>query len=70
MSSHMHEPYFYIAFHKVSRAITQKTRGPDLMVSQLSIENVLFFSHQYLVYFGWIDEIYHDEISNDEMSKW
>ena len=72
ISSHMLESYFYLEFHKVSRAITQKTRGPDLMVSQLSdlsIENVLFFSHQYLVYFGWIDEIYHDEISNDEISK-
>ena len=71
-SSLMLEPYFQLEFYKISKAITQKTRGHDLMVfqlSDLSIENVLFFSHQYLVYFGWIVEINHDEISNDEISK-
>ena len=71
-SSLMLEPYFQLEFYKISKAITQKTRGHDLMVfqlSDLSIENVLFFSHQYLVYFGWIVEIYHDEIFNDEISK-
>ena len=71
-SSLMLEPYFHLEFYKISKAITQKTRGHDLLLfqlSDLSIENVLFFSHQYLVYFGWIVEIYHDEISNDEISK-
>ena len=52
-SSLMLEPYFQLEFYKISKAITQKTRGLMLFqLSDLSIENVLFFSHQYLVYFG------------------
>ena len=51
-SSLMLEPYFHLEFYKISKAITQKTRGLMLFqISDLSIENVLFFSHQYLVYF-------------------